>query len=240
MKTHFLLAALMLVFVHYSIAQKKDWTPLFNDRNLDGWTVKCTSEDQDKNYWTVKDGYIEVNSLGDPEHDYVWLMTDKEYGDFELKLKFAAFKSSPGNSGVQIRSRYDDEEGWLDGPQIDIHPQGPWRSGMMWDETRDVKRWIYPDIPKGEWVDESMRDEVAEMYYSDDGMQWNDLEIRVKGWTITAYLNGIQITDFNNKKLLTGPGHKKYRVGKQGHIALQLHIGDELRMLFKDIEIREL
>lgn len=218
----------------------KHWKSLFNGEDLDGWIVKCKTEDKSKNYWTAQDGYIEVNSIGDPEHDYIWLMTEKEYKDFSFRLKFAAFKSSKGNSGIQIRSRYDDEEGWLDGPQIDIHPQGPWRSGMMWDETRDVKRWIYPDLPKGEWVDKSMRNEIADFYFSDDELRWNELEITVDEWSITAYLNGTKITDFNNKDLLTGPGHKKYNVGEVGNICLQLHSGDELKMRFKDVEIREL
>jgi hypothetical protein len=224
----------------FSNKKDKEWTSIFNGKDLTGWTVKCKPEDQHKNYWQVKNGMIEVNSLGDKDHDYVWLLTDKEYVSFSLQLKFAAFKNSPGNSGVQIRSRYDEKEGWLDGPQIDIHPQGPWRSGMMWDETRDVKRWIYPDIPKGEWVNESMRKEVPEFYYSDENIQWNEMEITVKGWKITAFLNGTQITDFYNKDLLTGPEHKKYKVGKKGHIALQLHIKDELKMFYKDILIREL
>ena len=233
------IAFLFLSFLNFSLEKDKDWVSLFNGENLDGWTVKCKPEDQSKNYWTVKDGYIEINSLGDKDHDYVWLTTNKEYQDFSMKLKFAAFKKSPGNSGVQIRSRYDNAEGWLDGPQIDIHPQGPWRTGMIWDETRDVKRWIYPDIPKGSWVNESMRKEVPDFHYSDESLKWNELEITVKGWSIVSYLNGTKITDFDSKELLTGDGHKKYKVGKKGHIALQLHIKDELRMLYKDIMIKE-
>lgn len=235
-----LIATTCLIVFSFSNKKDEEWSSLFNGKDLTGWTVKCKLEDQQKNFWKVKDGMIEVNSLGKNDHDYVWLMSDKEYGDFSLKLKFAAFKDSPGNSGVQIRSRYDETEGWLDGPQIDIHPQGPWRSGMMWDETRDVKRWIYPDIPEGEWVNESMRQEVPEFYYSDEELKWNEMEITARGWKIAAFLNGIQITDFNNKDLLTGPGHKKYKVGKKGHIALQLHIKDELNMFYKDILIREL
>jgi hypothetical protein len=234
------LAFLLISFLGLNLKKDRNWVSLFNGQNLDGWTVKCKPEDQSKSYWTVKDGYIEINSLGDKDHDYVWLVTNKEYKNFSLKLKFAAFKKSPGNSGVQIRSRYDNAEGWLDGPQVDIHPQGPWRSGMIWDETRDVKRWIYPDIPKGKWVNESMRKEVPEFHYSDESLKWNELEITVKGWSIESYLNGSRITDFDNKKLLTGEGHKKYKVGKKGHIALQLHIKDELRMLYKDILIKEL
>jgi len=234
------LIVLATVLASFSIKKGNPWTSIFNGQDLSGWTVKCKPEDQTKNYWSVNDGYIELNSLGDKDHDYIWLMTNNEYKDFSLKLKFAAFQNSPGNSGVQIRSRYDEGEGWLDGPQVDIHPQGPWRSGMIWDETRGMNRWIYPDISKGKWVNESMREQVPEFYYSDEAIQWNQLEITVKGWTIITYLNGTKITDFNNKELLTTEHHKKYKVGKKGNICLQLHIKDELKMLYKDIMIQEL
>ena len=234
------IALFFIVVTSLNFKKEDNWASLFNGENLDGWTVKCKPEDQSKNYWTVKKGYIEVNSLGDKNHDYIWLMTDKEYKNFSFKLKFAAFKTSPGNSGVQFRSRYDDAEGWLDGPQIDIHPNGPWRSGMIWDETRGMNRWIYPDIVKGKWVNESMREEVPKLMYSDDELQWNEMEITVDGWTIVTYLNGTQITDFDSKELLTTEHHKKYKVGKKGYICLQLHIKDELKMLYKDIMIKEL
>ena len=234
------ITCILFLISSFSFNKENPWTSIFNGENLEGWTVKCVNADKSKSYWSVTDGYIEVNSMGDKDHDYVWLMTDEEYKDFSLKLKFAAFKSSTGNSGIQIRSRYDEEDEWLDGPQIDVHPNGPWRSGYIYDETRDMKRWIYPDIPKGKWVNESMREEVPPMYFSDETLKWNELEITVDGWKIVAFLNGTQITDFNNKDLLTGPGHKKYNVGKKGHICLQLHSKDELKMLYKDIQIKKL
>jgi len=237
-----ILSIAFIIFIFSGLIYTKEtpWISLFNGENLEGWTVKCKVDDQSKKYWSVKNGYIEVNSLGDKDHDYIWLMTDKEYRNFSLKLKFAAFKDSPGNSGVQIRSRYDVVEGWLDGPQVDIHPQGPWRSGMMWDETRGINRWIYPDIAKGNWVNESMREKVPKFMYSDDEVRWNEMEITVDGWTVVAYLNGTKITDFDSKESLTTEHHKKYKVGKKGYICLQLHIKDELKMLYKDIMIKEL
>ena len=130
---HWIFLAVILAF-HISSLEAGEWVSLFNGTDLIGWTIKAVPEDQDKTFWSVVDGTIQANSLDRPEHDYVWLLTDKEYDDFILSLKFQAFKDSPGNSGVQIRSRYDDEAGWLDGPQVDINPPGYWRCGMIWDE----------------------------------------------------------------------------------------------------------
>jgi hypothetical protein len=215
------------------------WTTLFNGKDLTGWIVKCVPADRDKEFWCVEDGAILADSMGRKKHDYVWLLTEKSYGDFILRLRFQAFRNSPGNSGIQIRSRYDDQAGWLDGPQIDINPPGPWRTGMIWDETRDVKRWLYPNVPKGEWVDPSMANPDLTFYYSDEGPGWNDIEINAIGARLTAHLNGIQIMDYNGDGVLNDETHKTRNVGRVGHIALQIHRNDELRIRFKDIQIIE-
>jgi hypothetical protein len=40
----------------FSNKKDKEWTSIFNGKDLTGWTVKCKPEDQHKNYWQVKDG----------------------------------------------------------------------------------------------------------------------------------------------------------------------------------------
>ena len=61
-----------------------EWVSLFNGKDLDGWVVKALPEDQGKTFWTVEEGAIVCYSIGRNDHDYVWLITEKEYGDFEL------------------------------------------------------------------------------------------------------------------------------------------------------------
>jgi hypothetical protein len=216
-----------------------EWKRLFNGANLDGWTVKCRPADAGRNFWRVEDGTILADSMDAKGHDYLWLMTERQYGDFVLRLRFQAYRDSTGNSGVQVRSRYDDAAGWLDGPQVDIHPPGPWRTGMMWDETRGNQRWIFPDVPRGKWVDQSMAIGRPKFFYSGDEPAWNDLVITVKGLTVRTQLNGVLVTDFNGAGIIDSPAHQKHSVGTSGHIALQIHKGDQLRIRFKDIEIRE-
>jgi hypothetical protein len=216
------------------------WVSLFNGKDLTGWVVKCKPADAGKQFWRVEDGTILADSMAGKEHDYIWLLTEQEYGDFVLRLRFQAYRDNPGNSGVQIRSRYDDQAGWLDGPQIDINPPGPWRTGMIWDETRDVRHWLYPDVPKGEWVDQSMAPQEMVFYYSDEGPGWNDLEIEAVGTRITARLNGVRITDYDGTGELDDDVHKMRNVGLSGHIALQIHTGDLLKIRYKDIYIKDL
>jgi hypothetical protein len=216
------------------------WRPLFDAKSLDGWVVKCKPPDIGKTFWKVDQGTILADSMSSSGHDYVWLCTDKEYSDFVLRLKFQAYRDSPGNSGVQIRSRYDDTAGWLDGPQVDINPPGPWRTGMIWDETRGVQRWLYPDIPAGKWVDESMAPRSLRFVYSDEDAGWNDLEITAAGMHLKAVLNGVTVMNYDATGVLDDVVHTQRQVGRKGIIALQIHKGDKLLIRFKDISIRDM
>lgn len=211
---------------------------LFNGSDLSGWQIKCAPGDKGKLAWTVQDGVIVGNSTQSKKHDYLWLMTDKEYSDFILKLKFQPVRGATGNSGIQIRSRYDEQSNWLNGPQIDIHPKQPWRTGMMWDETYNNKRWIFPDLPKKKWVNKDMALNEFEFYYDDDN-KWNEMVITAKGTQITATLNGVLITDYDGAGVLDDEYHQSCKVGIKGYIALQIHKNNAVNIKFKDIEIIE-
>lgn len=235
-----LLTAILGSLLGCSSQGVSSFKPLFNGRNLTGWTVKCKPADQDKQFFKVENQTIIADSMATNKHDYIWLVTDRQYSDFVLRLRFCAFRNNPGNSGVQIRSRYDDEAGWLDGPQIDINPPGPWRTGMIWDETRGVNRWLYPPVPKGKWVNESMANPDLVFYYSDEGPGYNDLEITAVGTKIAAILNGIPVTQYDGDGVLNDQIHVDRKVGQTGHIALQIHTKDLLKICFKDIRIKDL
>jgi hypothetical protein len=210
------------------------WIPLFNGSTLDGWHVCARPADRAKEFWRVENGAITCDSRGRRDHDYVWLMSEDEYGDFELRLKVRGFRESTGNSGVQLRSRYDYAVGHLDGPQIDVHPPAPFRTGLIYDETRGVRRWIFPSLENSK-IDPTKAGKGGAWKYSDEGDGWNDLAITCRGMHITSALNG---TDFDGSGLLDDQTHRKYRVGRSGHIALQLHVRDDLYIQFKDIFVR--
>jgi beta-glucanase (GH16 family) len=234
--------ALLVVAGHQVVTAQSPgssgWQSLFNGKDLTGWTVKSKPADAGKTFWKVEDGVIVADSMHSQEHDYVWLVSEGEYDDFVLRLRFRSFRDSPGNSGVQIRSRYDDEAGWLDGPQVDIHPPGPWRTGMIWDETRGNQRWLYPGVPKGKWVDPSMAAPGLKYYHSDDTPGWNDLEIIAQGNKLSARLNGVTVMQYDGSGVLDDAIHQQRRVGQKGHVALQIHSRDRLKIGFKDIRIR--
>ena len=228
--------------------KSQQWESLFNGENLEGWSVHCIPADKDKEYWSVKEGYIECNSLGDKDHNYVWLASDKEFSDFHLKLQFQLFRESGGNSGVQFRSRYDDSDtarhgGWLIGPQADIHAPSAYRNGLIYDETENVRRWIHPSLPDWNIAPEQAPESALNttlVFFEDDPEAWNSMEIVCRGTKVETWVNGNLVTNFDGSGILDDELHKLRGSGISGFIAFQLHSNDELKIRFKGISIREL
>ena len=145
--------------------------------------------------------------MGDREHNYVWLATDREFSDFHLKLKFQVFRESDGNSGVQFRSCYDDSEkatygGWLNGPQVDIHGPLPFRTGLIYDETEEVRRWIHPSLSDWRITPEQAPAAALEtrlVYFEDDPEAWNSMEIICQGMKLETIVNGNRVTEFDGE-----------------------------------------
>lgn len=218
--------------------QAPTYTQIFNGKTLDGWKVYAKPKDIEKNYWKVENGSIVCNTMGDKDHDAVWLFYEEELSDFELSIKFQAYRDSPGNSGIQVRSRYIDG-GDIDGPQIDIHPPGPFRNALLYDETDGYNHWIFPKMPGSGLTKEDANNQSA-FYYSDDQPSWNELQVICRGTSIKTILNGTIVTDFNGEGILNDAIHLKQNVGMKGKIALQVHGGHEILIAFKDIRLKKL
>ncbi|QDV63095.1 3-keto-disaccharide hydrolase [Crateriforma conspicua] len=242
------LSGVMLALLFYSAflgiytpasADDGDWQSLFDGKTLSGWHVRCRPEDNDKRgYWRVEDGVILAQGKSPDRHHYIWLLTDKEYDDFELKLKVQTFADCKGNSGVQVRSRYDDDAFWLDGPQIDIHPAGPWRSGFIYDETRSRKVWLWPDVGRPANAKPEHAPEGWTWQHAGDSDHWNDIRIVCRGTQVQSFVNGIKVADLDGRGILDDADHRRLNVGVKGHIGLQIHPGQDIHLRFKDIHIR--
>ena len=77
----------------------KDWTPLFNGKDLTGW------KPEGKAVWTVVDGCL-VGVQG-PNAAPGDLFTEKEFGDFEVRVTYKI--QWPANSGVWFRYQSPDK-----------------------------------------------------------------------------------------------------------------------------------
>lgn len=227
----------MIDVVEVAPVAEEGFTSIFDGSSLSGWKVYANAEDVKKNYWIAEDGTITCNTMGDKNHGAVWLFYEKELQDFELKLKFQVYKNSPGNSGIQVRSRYY-EGGDIDGPQFDIHPPIPFRTGLLYDESDHYNRWLYPSKPDWNISAEDVENR-ATLYYAEDSPAWNTLHIICQGTHLKSILNGVVVTDMDAKGIIDDNIHKEQNVGMSGKIALQVHAGDEILIRFKDILIKE-
>src|SRR5207253_10286065 len=80
-------------------AKASGFTPLFNGRDLTGWTTFLDPRFPDadpKKVWTIENG--EIHCLGKPNG---YLLTEKEYSDYVLRVQWR-WPEKPGNSGVFV------------------------------------------------------------------------------------------------------------------------------------------
>jgi len=211
---------------------EEGFVKLFDGKTLKGWTINCLPKDKEQaaKAWTVDRGTLLANTMGRRDHFYILLTTDKEYGDFVFRLRFQVGRDVKGNSGIQIRSRYIPETGWMEGPQIDIDPPNPkGTTGKLWSEGPGEHRWLSNEPIEG-----------VKFFCADQGDGWNDLEISAKGMKVKSVLNGVTVVDYDGSGTLDDELHRKHNVGTKGVIALQIHSGDELNLRFKDLRIKEL
>ncbi len=197
------LIGILAIFLALSAAfAGENWAPLFNGKDLTGWRAHGNEK------WVVENGAI----LGEAATDkYGYLVTEKTYRDFELRLKFKC--DAPGNYGVFIRSRIKGEGKWgpdIEGLQVEIDP------------ARDTAG-IYESAGR-EWLAKPS----AEAQRAMKPYAWNDLEISARGKRIVTRLNGTEMVDFQDAvpRFL------------EGVIGLQLHSGGGVKIHFREIYIR--
>ena len=102
---------------------------LFDGKTLEGWEGK-------KEFFRVENGAIVAGFLDKKIPNNEFLVSKKEYADFELR--FEAKLIGPGNNaGVQFRSQRIPNHHEMIGYQCDI---GGWSKGTIWGFLYDESR----------------------------------------------------------------------------------------------------
>src|SRR5262245_59930329 len=218
---HLLLFVVLALSVRCASAADDAVTPLFDGKSLNGWTfiVKADKDGKKadpKETWSVVDGYIRCT--GKPNG---CMVTEKEYGDYILKVKWRfPADSKGGNSGEMLHVQ--DEKYWptsieaqlLSGRAGDLLVTNPPDAKLEGDKARQD-----PKLER-----RFFRIETKEPVEKKFG-EWNEYEITCRGGDITLVINGEKVTEGKNGNL------------KKGRIALQSE-GAEIR--FKDVVIKSL
>jgi hypothetical protein len=105
-----------------------DWKRLFDGESLSGWQAVGEAR------WQIVDGTI--RTAGDKPG---FLMTDAEYGDFELQVEFKAPAGT--NSGVFLRSVVEPTDPTKDCVELNIAPpDNPFPTGSLVGRRKTVRR----------------------------------------------------------------------------------------------------
>jgi hypothetical protein len=183
-----------------------DGKPIFDGKSLDGW-------EGNRDVFRIVDGAIVGGTLKEKIARNEFLSTTKEYGDFELRLKFKVLGEGV-NAGVQFRTKRIPNHHEVIGYQADVG-QKYW--GSLYDESRRKKILAQADL-----------EAVMKVVKQND---WNEYVIRAEGARIQFWLNGLKTIDYTESD---------DSIARSGVIAVQIHGGPPSEAWYKDIEIQEL
>jgi len=202
--------------------QNEGWELLFDGKTSSGWrgVNKATFPEQG---WEIKDGVLTV--LGKKGGD---ILTEKKYGDFDLKIEFKV-KAQEANSGIKYyvfeRENKKGQALGLEFQTSNSHPGTHLETalGSVYDILPAKESKVHP-APSGEW---------------------NQVRIVSKDNRVQHWLNGEKILQYKRggKKFRKGVANSKFKnienfgEADEGFILLQDH-GDEVS--FRNIKIREL
>jgi hypothetical protein len=187
-------------------AEEAQFKPLFDGKTLDGWEGNVE-------VFRIEDGAVVGGSMKKALAHNEFLCTKKQYGDFELRLKFRLLGGKSANAGVQIRTRRIPNNTEVIGYQADL-AEGLW--GVLWEEGGRSRLAGPPKEELGKPVKRG---------------EWNDYRIRCQGKHVQLWINGQQTVDYVEKD----PS-----VPRSGIIGLQIHSGPASEAWYKDIVIQEL
>jgi len=191
-------------------AVEEGFVSLFDGKTFKGWEGNLE-------VFRIEDGAIVAGSLKERIPRNEFLCTTKEYGDFELRLKFKLLGKG-ANAGVQVRSRRAAKDSTHPHEMIGYQPdlgEGWW--GCLYDESR--RRKVLAGPPK---------EERGKIVKPDD---WNEYVIRCEGPRIRLSINGHQTVDYTEPEKA---------IPQTGLIGLQIHGGAPSEAWYKEIRIREL
>jgi len=178
---------------------------IFNGKDLTGWKVNEGGKMQS---WGADNGILFVQGGGAG-----WLMTEKEYGDFEIRLEYKMPKH--GNSGVALRSPMRGDPAYV-GMEIQLLDDANWKGLRPAQFTGS----IYDVVPASKHVCKPFG-------------EWNTIRIVAKGRHVTVEHNGVEIVDANLDDHKDRADKHPGLLRDQGHLGLQSHDGRvEFRNLF--------
>ena len=221
------LMGLLLTLPVAGVAAEGGFEPLFNGKNLKGWSC-------DETFWRVEDGAIVGQSTPEnPLKSNTFCIWQGEAVDFVLKAKF---RVTNGNSGIQYRSKVLKD--WVvAGYQAEIDNELADVGEMYGEKTRGHLLPVCGEFAvlneKGE---KTVQGKVADREWLKTGKyyrpgEWNECTIVARGPHVMQFINGVltaELVDLDERAM------------RKGVIALQVHGGGPMKVEYKDIRLERL
>ena len=143
---------------------------------------------------------------------------DAEYGYLGTEKSYRDFEltaefkqEADGNSGIFFRSSVDGTT--VSGWQVEVAPPDKFTGG------------IYESYGRG-WLIKPEPNKDSNLNYG----EWNTIKVKVVGDKVTTWLNGQEMIELQDSKIGAATGQ----------IALQIHSGGGIKVLWKNIQLKEL
>jgi hypothetical protein len=219
------------------------YEPIFDGKTLDGWRVSAasghsrTSGNKSGGKWVVEDGAI-VGTQDVPGNGGI-LVTEKEYGDFEVVLEMR--NDFGPDSGLFMRSN---EKGQAYQYLVDYHRDGS-LAGLYGEGLRPgfhLRNFSFGENPEtivevtnaGAPTPLPVKPDAWPKFWKHG--EWNELKARIEGNPpkITTWINGVKFMEWQDTEK---------RTPDKGLIALQVHGGGDYTnqyVRYRNIRVREL
>ena len=166
------------------LTHSADWRGLWDGKSMQGWHVIG------KGQWKIEENALHATNVKS-EKDFGHLVTDRDYTNFTVRLKYKAVK---GNSGLYFRleeSGFSGVSGFQGEIDAEKNAGGLYetigRAGVSQPAAADGKKWFRPQ-------------------------EWNTMTVAAHGKRITVVVNGYQ-----SAELLNDPGRTEGRFALQVH-----------------------
>lgn len=202
------------------------FTPIFNGRNLDGWTALGG----DTSSYFVEDGQLICKGDGRK-----FIFSEKEYANFVLRFEF---KMDPGgNNGIGVRAPMN-RRTHVEGMELQIIDDPYYARGIP-----------KPNKKPGEWTKLEPYQRHGSIYgvvpakpgHLKPAGQWNEQEIICDGRRVKITLNGAVIVDadLDRVKPIDGLDHPGLNRAS-GHLVLCAHGDYGAKVYFRNLRLKEL
>jgi acetyl esterase/lipase len=223
------LALQFAVSVRAADAPAEKWVPLFNGKNLDGWTPKITGHQRGENFgdtFRVEGGILKVayDKYGDFNGQFGHLFYKDKFSHYRLRVEYRFVgRQAPGgpgwafrNSGVMIHGESPEtmEKDQEFPASIEVQLLGG--NGK---EERPTANLCTPGtnvVMQGKLFTPHCTNSSSKTYHGD---QWVTVEVEVHGNKVVKHIiDGKTVLEYNEPQLDERDAHARELIAKQGKL----------------------